>query len=55
MEMIKPTERKMHEKIRKFYVKTAKRFIENVKYFQVVIELHAVPQRRKDCSTPSEN
>lgn len=33
----KPIEGKMHEQIRKSNVKTAERFIENVKYFKMVI------------------
>lgn len=33
----KPTERKMHEKIRKSNVKTGERFTENVKYFKAAI------------------
>jgi hypothetical protein len=28
---------KMHEKIRKFYVKIVERFIENVRYFKMAI------------------
>lgn len=38
----RPIEGKMHEQIRKFNVKTAERFIENVRYFKMAIEKYTL-------------